>query len=207
MALQTSGAISLLNIANEFGGSAPHSLSEYYGAASGIPSSGAISISQFYGKSAQTFHTSTAGGINAFFGGYSWSVPSDNNGSFTFYYSPGIPVSSSVKFFTENGGDKSMYCGINGSVFSSVGASYPVLSFSGLLTSIFVYYDTNDEGGDSFSFAVTNVDGSQNYTKVNSTTMSIPQSCLHKTSQLHLLSEPKCYDYQSQQRSEVLQGT
>lgn len=51
MALQSSGAISLNDIATEFGGSTPHSLSEYYGVASGIPSSGTISISQFYGKS------------------------------------------------------------------------------------------------------------------------------------------------------------
>ena len=52
MVLQTSGAISLADIAAEFGGSAPHSLSEYYGAASGVPASGAISIGGFYGKSA-----------------------------------------------------------------------------------------------------------------------------------------------------------
>ncbi len=51
MALQSSGAISLGDIAGEFGGSQPHSLSEYYGAASGIPSSGAIDLSDFYGKS------------------------------------------------------------------------------------------------------------------------------------------------------------
>lgn len=52
MPLQSSGAISLANIASEFGGSTPHSISEYYGAASGIPSSGQISFSQFYGASA-----------------------------------------------------------------------------------------------------------------------------------------------------------
>lgn len=51
MALQTSGQISLANIATEFGDSAPHSLSEFYGSASGIPSSGQISISDFYGVS------------------------------------------------------------------------------------------------------------------------------------------------------------
>ena len=39
------------DIQTEFGGSNPISLSEYYGAASGIPSSGAISMNQFYGKS------------------------------------------------------------------------------------------------------------------------------------------------------------
>lgn len=52
MALQTSGAISLADIQLEFGGSNPISLSEYYGAASGIPSSGSIDFADFYGKSA-----------------------------------------------------------------------------------------------------------------------------------------------------------
>ena len=51
MPLQSSGAISLDDIEEEFGGSAPTSLSEYYAAATGIPSSGEISIEDFYGKS------------------------------------------------------------------------------------------------------------------------------------------------------------
>ena len=51
MALQSSGAISINNIATEFGGSTPHSLSEYYGVDSGVPGSGEISISDFYGAS------------------------------------------------------------------------------------------------------------------------------------------------------------
>jgi hypothetical protein len=49
--LQSSGPISLLDIANAFGGSAPHSLSEYYGVAGGIPGSGSISLGNFYGAS------------------------------------------------------------------------------------------------------------------------------------------------------------
>ena len=49
MALQTSGAISLNDVAGEFGGSTPHSLSEYYGVATGVPGSGTISLSNFYG--------------------------------------------------------------------------------------------------------------------------------------------------------------
>ena len=57
MALQTSGSISLLDVANEFGGSTPHSLSEYYGADSGVPSSGSISLSDFYGASDFVFPT------------------------------------------------------------------------------------------------------------------------------------------------------
>jgi hypothetical protein len=50
MALPGSGPLSMSQIAGEFGGSTPHSLNEYYGVASGIPSSGTISINQFYGK-------------------------------------------------------------------------------------------------------------------------------------------------------------
>ena len=55
MALQGSGAISLANIQSEFGGSNPISLSEYYrnGAYvtsnnTGVPTSGTVSLSQFY---------------------------------------------------------------------------------------------------------------------------------------------------------------
>ena len=51
MGLQSSGSISLNDIAGEFGGSTPHSLNEYYGAASGVPASGAISLADFYGTS------------------------------------------------------------------------------------------------------------------------------------------------------------
>lgn len=54
MALQSSGAISLSDIAAEFGGSTPHSLSEYYGVATGVPSSGTIDFADFYGTSAYT---------------------------------------------------------------------------------------------------------------------------------------------------------
>ena len=51
MALQSSGPIKLSEIAGEFNDSSPHSLSEFYGASGGIPSSGQIKISDFYGAS------------------------------------------------------------------------------------------------------------------------------------------------------------
>lgn len=51
MTLPASGQLSMSQIATEFGGAAPHSLSEYYGADVGVPTSGAISFSNFYGKS------------------------------------------------------------------------------------------------------------------------------------------------------------
>jgi len=59
MTIASSGPLTLQDIANEFGGSTPHSLDEYYrGGANvpahvntvGIPASGAISIGDFYGK-------------------------------------------------------------------------------------------------------------------------------------------------------------
>jgi len=61
MALQNSGSISLLDIATEFGGTTPHSLSEYYKggglvpnipANANVPTSSTIALSQFYGASA-----------------------------------------------------------------------------------------------------------------------------------------------------------
>lgn len=60
MPIQNSGSISLLDIANEFGGTAPHSLSEYYGAAGGIPASGTIQLDDFYGASAAFTFTLTS---------------------------------------------------------------------------------------------------------------------------------------------------
>lgn len=49
------------DIQTEFGGTNPISLDEYYSAASGIPSSGQISMNQFYGKSATWSRTLTVG--------------------------------------------------------------------------------------------------------------------------------------------------
>ena len=64
MTLQSSGAISLANIASEFGGSTPHSLSEYYGVAGGVPSSGTISMNQFYGTSAPSYVAASGGSVS-----------------------------------------------------------------------------------------------------------------------------------------------
>ena len=52
MALQTSGEIKLSEIASEFDDAVPNGMSEFYGAAAGIPASGEITISDFYGASA-----------------------------------------------------------------------------------------------------------------------------------------------------------
>ena len=57
MALPSSGALSLNDIQDEFGGSNPISISEYYGADTGVPGSGTISVSDFYGTSSFTAFT------------------------------------------------------------------------------------------------------------------------------------------------------
>jgi len=51
MVLPTTGPLSFTAIVGEFGGTAPHSMNEYYAVATGIPASGTISFSDFYGKS------------------------------------------------------------------------------------------------------------------------------------------------------------
>lgn len=186
MALQSQGSISLNDIATEFGGSTPHSLSEYYGAADGIPSSGSISFSQFYGKSAITYHTISNGGVGAFnaapsgnyiTGGLSFSTPGDSPQSFSYSISPGIPVSSSVKIWGSVGGEgKIVYFTMNSGLSNQV-SSYgqnTVVSFSGLWTNFVVTCDTDDEDGDSYTFGILNIDGANNYTVVNNTTLSIP---------------------------------
>jgi hypothetical protein len=50
MVLPSSGAISLLDIQTEFGGSNPIGIDEYYGVDNGVPSNGQISFADFYGK-------------------------------------------------------------------------------------------------------------------------------------------------------------
>jgi hypothetical protein len=78
MALQSSGAISLQNIATEFGGTAPHSISEYYGVAAGIPASGAIDFADFYGASASS--GAQTGTVSIKYGAL------DDNNSSTYLY-------------------------------------------------------------------------------------------------------------------------
>lgn len=60
MALPSSGPLSLNDIQVEFGGSNPIELNEYYGAAAGIPTSGAIGIDDFYGASSAPSVVETA---------------------------------------------------------------------------------------------------------------------------------------------------
>mgnify|MGYP003124985510 CR=1 FL=1 len=133
-----------------------------------------------FGGVTTTTHTSQADGITAFFGSVTWRIEPAGSQVFTYTYSPGIPVSSSIQFAVDqiNYPQKQMVVQINQGASDSVSTSgsnqTPTLSFSGVINSLDVYSSTTDSGGDDFSFSVLNIDGAQNYTKINSTTMSIP---------------------------------
>lgn len=57
MTIKSSGPLSFTEITNEFGVAAPTSLSNYYGLDEGIPSSGQIKFSDFYGKTLNATRT------------------------------------------------------------------------------------------------------------------------------------------------------
>lgn len=90
MALQSSGTITLAQIQTEFGGSNPISLSEYYRGGSlvpdtatnsGIPTSGAIALNDFYGAAAGsndlTITIGNSGSVYGYIDGTYGSVDND----------------------------------------------------------------------------------------------------------------------------------
>lgn len=111
MTLQVSGAISLADIAGEFGGATPHSLNEYYKGGSlvsnnvtdpgGIPTSGTIDFGDFYGAQryvAPTYRdiATTGPGTtspNNFFGA---NVSYTAGANSTVYSLPGSPTINAV---------------------------------------------------------------------------------------------------------------
>ena len=105
MALQTSGAISFSQIVTEFGGAGQHAMSEYYALAglgvTGIPASGAISFSTFYGKSNQV---TTSVWVSSGYNTTSWVM---TIGSTYNVYNPTIyvrKINSSGRYFFNWGG-------------------------------------------------------------------------------------------------------
>jgi len=152
MALQTSGAISLSNIAGEFGGSTPHSINEYYRGGSNvpnttvnnsIPTSGQIQFDDFYGGASAT---------------------ADNNFSFTVQT---YTVGSGKNVFTVRGANGSMSDGavttnnlnsytITDCSISTLGLSGIEVDFSGSGNGYNIYTTGNVRGmtvgGTTYSF-------------------------------------------------------
>jgi len=134
VALEPTGAISLgpaagtnRNISAEFGGTTPHSLSEYYGVAAGIPTSGTISMGQFRGTSAQGYGTFT---VNI--------ADIDENETETVVFTlntNNIPAASTVDFTTAgsdvalNGND--LLYSLDGTNYSDFNVTSGTLTISG----------------------------------------------------------------------------
>lgn len=93
MPLPTTGAISLAQVQAEFGGTNPISLSEYYGRASGVPTSGAISLGNFRGTSAftTTHRVGVANGYDLYYGVWFEVYTGGGGGSVTPSTINGVP--------------------------------------------------------------------------------------------------------------------
>jgi len=98
-------AISMTTIATEFGGSVPHSLSEYYRGGglvpntptnAAIPTSGTISMSNFYGSANRVAYTLTISGNTYNYDVYANRGPSYVSGAsdITVQVNPGVTVGS-----------------------------------------------------------------------------------------------------------------
>jgi len=96
MTLQASGPISFTDIQTEFGGSNPIRLNGFYGRDVNIPSSGQVSVNQFYGMGKKlTAGTGTtylnnnipqgAGGVGESFYRLAYTWFSDRSGTCSFY--------------------------------------------------------------------------------------------------------------------------
>lgn len=107
MALPGSGTITMAMIAAEFGGSAPHSLGEYYrggglvpniGPNAAIPTSGQISMSNFYGAMANPLNLSyTAQDISAYRTGKGVATASftfNSDGTISRAYNPNVSANT-----------------------------------------------------------------------------------------------------------------
>lgn len=117
MALPSSGTLSLDDIANEFGGSEPHALSEYYGADGGIPSSGTISIADFYGAS--------AGGIDIVNNDSPpWAKPPSIDPSKDIYVSNNKTHNSDTSIYFNNNFDFSVTFDVDAEVDSESGHDF-----------------------------------------------------------------------------------
>jgi len=139
MAVKSSGSLSLTtDIVGEFGGSAPHSLSEYYGGGTyvpaganpGIATSGQINMGSHYGAVAATVLTISSNTNNYDIGAAAIAAGGDKNTPVILTINAGVTVGST------SSGTAAMYTGTgwgsgttinitnNGSIVGKAGATY-----------------------------------------------------------------------------------
>lgn len=174
MVLQASGTITIQDIEGEFGGTSPTSLSEYYRGGpyttsnnSNVPTSGAISFSDFYGAQntiAMTYEIIGGGGEGG--GGYTGDGPGAA-GTSSFFSGTGFtPVSSGGGAggtqpgpfdgtFTPGEAGKASAYGPGGAGGANSDTNNQTPGFSAPSTS----YGAGGGGGGSFTFAAQNGGG------------------------------------------------
>ena len=137
MALQSSGPISLSNIVGEFGGVAPHSLSEYYGGGTyvpaganpGIATSGQINMGSFYDAVAATVLTISSNTNNYDIGAAAIAAGGDKSTPVILTINAGVTVGSTstgtAAMFTGTGWSSGTTINItnNGSIVGSSGSN------------------------------------------------------------------------------------
>lgn len=138
MAIQSSGQISLSQIATEYGGSAPHQLSEYHDKGN-APASGEIQLAaDFYGTSNNWTHTITSNqqqmNLASYASGQGWDgssavVITVNSGVHITSGDPGTPALSTGSFpgglHIINNGNIHGDGGNGGHTFGGFGPGYP----------------------------------------------------------------------------------
>ena len=197
MALPASGIIGMNSLVGEFGGSAPHAFSEYYRGGdlvssgnTNVPTSGALSLSDFYGASATTTrdirvqmsygagHTYSAFGVTS---ANSTAAPQSYSGSLLYnpftIYSPvfragtGFLGQNINMTFSQNedaqGCSIYLYGGTSSSAVNTVvlGLNAGYSSGQGGSRSFSIVFDSN--GGCT---SITNTSNTYNYTLISIST-------------------------------------
>lgn len=129
MALPTSGPLKFSDIQAELDGTEPISLSEYYGAASGLPESGSLSVSDFYGVSGAYEVVIVVG--TTYDSKYGWRQHGYNQGTYGSLVSSTFPVTLRFvyRWLVEDTGYTLYSLGLVGNTTGSIALSG--LTFSG----------------------------------------------------------------------------
>ena len=154
MPLQTSGIISMSDIADEFNDSTPNSISEFYGAGISLPSSGIIRFSDFYGESNIT------GGTIYDDGTYLWHTFT-SSGTFN---TNGANISSLDYLIVGGGGSGGGGTSLGGGggaggylsgTLSNQSGSFTITVGAGGVVNNAVHRDGGQGGGNSTGFGLT----------------------------------------------------
>jgi hypothetical protein len=155
MTIVASGTIALTNIQTEFGGSNPIGLNEYYkgGAyvttndyAPNVPSSGVISLSNFYGAQKNTFNTQNFSSSTTF------TLPATSNGILDVYVVGGGGGGGSSSDYWGGYGGNGGSGGVASQIISGLtpGSTYTIIIGSGGARGLYGYGYKDNPYADGF---------------------------------------------------------